>query len=92
MKEYKHLVKHVLAAGGLVSVFDGEEWASKKSANYKEIIAAIESVEEAELILRDAAGNKLGWALIIPCLADDETVADYSVNEFMDAWASSYNQ
>jgi hypothetical protein len=92
MKEYKHLVKHVLAAGGTVSVFDGEEWASKKSADYKQIIADIESVEESQLILRDAAGNKLGWALIIPCLADDETVADYSVNEFMDAWFNTYNQ
>ncbi len=93
MKAYKHLVKHALAAGHTVSVYDGEEWACKKSASHNQIIADIESVEEAQLIIRDAAGEKLGWALVVLGLADDELVADFSDNKFMgDWWDSFYRQ
>ena len=86
MKAYKSLVKYALANDTKVSVHDGEEWAVKKSTKYKEIIDAIESVESAEIVIRDSNDNKIAWALIIDGLADDETVADFTDNEFMNTW------
>lgn len=91
MKAYKHLVKFALAQGLTVSVWDGGEWGVKRSSKYKDIIDHIESVDTAELRLRDGETVK-GWALIIPDLEDDETVADYSDNEFFASWEAAYNQ
>ena len=91
MKAYKHLVKHSLARGFTVSVFDGEEWDVKRSSKYQEIINSIESVEEAQIRIRDTEGVNVGWALIIPGLEDDETVADYTCTDFMDTWDTHYN-
>ena len=91
MKAYKSLVKYALANNCVISVFDGEIWEVKKSTKYTEIIECIESVEEAQLRIRDENGKVLAWALIIPCLDDDETVADYSDNEFMNNWNVTQN-
>jgi hypothetical protein len=92
MKAYKHLVRHALAAGHTVSVFDGEVWEVKRSTKPKEIYDCIESVEEAQLRIRDAAGNHIGWALVSAYgLEDDETVMDFGVNEFMDNWENVYS-
>ena len=83
---YKTLVERALAAGLVISVFDGEEWAVNRSTNEKDIGDAIESVEEAQLTFRDAEGKHAGWALIIP-FDDypDETVVDHTDNELMNA-------
>jgi hypothetical protein len=87
MKAYKSLVKFALNNNAKVSVWDGEEWAVKKSSKYTDIINAIESVEVAEIRIRDTEENVIGWAQIIPFgMEDDETVADYSITEFMSTW------
>jgi hypothetical protein len=93
MKAYKHLIDFALDTKHSVSVWDGEAWAVKRSTDYNEIITAIESVEEAQIRIRDALDNVTmrGWAQIIPFgLEDDESVADHSVNEFFDDWAKAY--
>ena len=93
MKAYKHLVKHSLAQGHTISVWDGEEWQVKRSVAYKEIVDAIESVEEAEITIRDIEGNKEAWVLIGAFgLADDETVMDHSDNKFMQDWSAAYDK
>jgi hypothetical protein len=93
MKAYKHLVKHALAQGHTISVWDGEEWQVKRSTSYKEIVDAIESVEEAEMTIRDIEGNKEAWVLIGAFgLADDETVMDHSDNKFMQEWSLAYDK
>lgn len=104
MKAYKHLVKHALSLGHTVSVYDGEEWAVKVSTKYTDIINAIESVEQAELIIRDPkqvsyneenkkSTKKLAWVGVIPFGMDDsETVYDYSDNEYMAAWDKLYDE
>jgi hypothetical protein len=93
MKAYKHLVKHSLAQGHTISVWDGEEWQVKRSTSYKEIVDAIESVEEAEMTIRDIEGNKEAWVLIGAFgLADDETVMDHSDNKFMQEWSLAYDK
>lgn len=94
MKAYKHLVKHALALGHTCSVWDGEEWQVSHSRKYQNIIEAIESVEEANVVIRvPTYGNRVAWALVIPYgLEDDETVADYTDNEFMENWWSEYEK
>lgn len=93
MKAYKHLVKHALAQGHTISVWDGEEWQVKRSVAYKEIVDAIESVEEAEMTIRNIEGNKEAWVLIGAFgLADDETVMDHSDNKFMQEWSLAYDK
>ena len=92
MKAYKHLVKFALKAGHTVSVYDGEVWEVKRSTGYKTIIDCIESVEIATLRIRDAQGEKIGWASVIPFgLEDDETVCDHTITAFMEEWNQSYN-
>jgi hypothetical protein len=93
MKAYKHLVRFALAAGHNVSVFDGEEWATDKSTDYQEIIEAIESVEEAQLVINATADIRMAWARVSAFgLADDETVVDYTVNDFMNSWEAAYER
>ena len=94
MKAYKHLVKHALAQGHNCSVWDGEEWQVSHSSKYQNIIEAIESVEEANLVIRLAVGGeRIGWAQVIPYgLEDDETVVDYICSEFMENWSVEYEK
>jgi hypothetical protein len=80
---YRQLVKAGLAQGFTVSVWDGGDWQVKRSVKQKDIFAAITSVHEAELRFRDADGKVCGWALIIPGLAPEETVADCSDRPWM---------
>jgi len=97
MKAYQHLVRYALTTAHSIAVWDGEEWATDKwptdkSTDYKTIIDAIESVDEAEIVIRDrATGSRTAWARVSAFgLADDETVIDYTVNDFTTAWEVSY--
>jgi hypothetical protein len=89
-KSYKHLVHYALDRGHTVSVFDGEEWQVKRSDVARNIFDAIESVEGATIRIRNQDGAVTAWAYIIPGLANDETVADYSDNAFMQAWSDNF--
>ena len=80
----QQVIKYTIAQGHSISVHDGEEWAVRKSQNYQEIMEAVESVDIAEIRVRDKDGNVCGWAVIINGLAPDEEVADYS-GAYMDA-------
>ena len=92
MKAYKHLIKFALAQGHTVSVWDGEEWQVSRSTGYKSINDAVESVEEAQLRIRDKDGKEVGWALVSAFgLDDDETVMDYTITPMMTSWEEAYN-
>lgn len=92
MKAYKHLIRHAIAAGHTVSVWDGEEWQVKRSTAYKAIVEAVESVDEATLRILSRDGGIIGTALVSAYgLADDETVMNYGVNPFMEAWNDAYD-
>jgi hypothetical protein len=93
MKAYKHLIKYALQAGHTVSVWDGEEWQVKRSTGFKAIVEAVESVEEAALRIRDNQGAVIVNSVSVQPfgLEDDETVVDYTVTPFMDAWEEAYN-
>ena len=90
MKAYKHLIKHALGLGCTVSVFDGEEWQVKRSTSYKDIVEAVESVEEAGLRIRQK-DEIIGSATVSAFgLEDDETVVDYTISSFMEEWNEIY--
>lgn len=92
MKAYKHFVKHALAAGLDVTVWDGgDEPAESHCTKYQKIIDAIEAVEIAELVIYKD-GERRGWAQVMPFgLEDEETMADYTVNSFFDDWSQAYD-
>ena len=89
---YIDLIRYSLKAGMVISVFDGEEWSTIKSSKFKEIIDDIKGVEEAQIRIRDKDNTSIGWALISPYgNAPDESVIDYSDNDFMDGWWNQFN-
>ena len=90
MKAYKDLVKYALKNNDNVSVWDGEEWQVRRSASYQDIVDAIESVEMAELSIRDLDDNNKAWALIVHDTGEDEHVADHTDNVYMDEWSKQY--
>ena len=91
MKAYKHLVKFALKHGHTVSVYDGEVWEVRRSTAYKTIIDCIESVEEAQLRIRDSEDNVVAWVLVSAYgLEDEETVIDHTDNYFMEDWDNAY--
>jgi len=88
---YIHMIKHALSQGSTISVWDGEEWQVKRSKDRDAIIDAVKSVEEAKLRIRDQDGNIVAAALVSAYdLAPDETVMDYSVGDWTDAWEQAY--
>ena len=91
---YLHLIKYALDKKCLISVWDGEEWQVERSKSYKAIVDAVKSVEEAKLRIRN--GDTLHTEAIVLVsafgLEPDETVMDYSVNPFMDAWEAAYER
>jgi hypothetical protein len=82
MTKFK-MIEAVLADGYSVSVWDGEEWAVKKSQSYKAIMDAIESVDVAQIRIRDKEGIAVGWAMIINGLDGEEAIADFTDNAYM---------
>lgn len=84
MITYKSFIQLALKDGNTISVFDGEEWATKRSVSYADIISAIDSVELSEIRIRDKDDNYLGWAMIIPTEQGDEDISDYSANDYME--------
>ena len=88
MNAYKTLVHNAIKDGYTVSVWDGEAWPVKRSVKANDIYEAIESVDEAQLRIRDKDGEYIGWALIVNGLADDELVADFTDTPVMNALCS----
>jgi len=82
---YVLMVNELIAGGYTISVWDGDEWATRRSTNKVETLEAIEAVEEAELRVFEpdtctGRGKQVGWALVSPYgVAPDETVVDYTI-------------
>jgi endonuclease I len=91
MKAYKALVKYALANGCSIRVASEGEWIGKRSTKYTEIISDIESCDYSEIIIRKGV-EKVGWADIVLEYDQphDESVSDWSVNDFMSGWEKEY--
>ena len=88
----RNLVTWALAQGHVVSVWDGEEFSTKRSDEFKKIMADIQDLDEAELFIRNGQGLKLAWVRVSDAcdFAPDEKVLDYSDNAYMDEWHQHY--
>ena len=86
MNACKSLVRYALQHGVTVSVWDGEEWAVKRSLGFANIMAHINTVEMAELVFR-FNGELCGWALVCHNSdAPDETVIDHTTTGLPAVW------
>lgn len=73
----RELLRHCETAGHtMICSYDGEvDYEGTSAAEAEEALTAC---DEMSLTIRDRWGKRVGWALIIPGLAPDEVIADYS--------------
>lgn len=59
------LVKHGLASGYSISVWDSEEWAVTKSTSYSEIMEALFCTDMDNVVFYDKDGERVGNVLLV---------------------------
>lgn len=89
MKAHHHLLKTVLFDAATVSVHDGEQWNIVKSTNGREILDAIESVEECTLRIK-VPGIPGALTVYIVDTYYDDTVVDYTDHDYLNNWHKKY--
>ena len=96
--EALRLVKFLLAEGYRISVYDGEEFTVRRSYDLEEIIAALGTTGEDELLLRDFNKDEVGCLRLVWGNDPDgeELVADHSdnetINKLMDQFAEPWRK
>lgn len=83
----RELIRTGIANGFTCSVWDGEEWQVKRSRSLSACVAAVRSVDEAQLRFRDATGEIVGWALVSDAvdLEPDEKVLDCTCQPWIES-------
>lgn len=79
------LVDACLKRAYVISVSDGEDWPVKRSTDKAAIMAALFSTDEDVIVIRNAAGDKLGWFQLIYGNDGWDVVSDSSENEVCNA-------
>jgi hypothetical protein len=74
------LITDAVAAGYLISVYEGEDWAIKRSHDGDAVKAALASTDEDVLRFRQADGALVGWVRLI-WGNDCDLISDCSDNE-----------
>jgi hypothetical protein len=93
MKAFEYFIKAALEQGCTVSVVSDGIVDLSKSRQAAEIIEAVEAVDWATLIFYNQENKRLGWAQAGAYgLADDETIIDYGVNDFMESINQAYTE
>jgi len=86
---HRKLIRHLLAHPDVLSlsVDDGGDFpAVEETRNRSKIVEAVESVDDATIVVHMMHGGR-GWAQIIPYAVDaDETVVDFSAGGIIDEW------
>lgn len=86
----RKLVRTLLGKGLSISVYDSEEWTVKQSTNEAEILNALATTDEDQLLVRDAEGDKVGWFYLVwgndP--SGEELIADHTDNDLCN-WAAN---
>jgi len=76
------IVEDALARGFTVSVYDGEGFALKRSADKAAILAALCSTDEDKLVFRQPGEpNAFGWAYLVYGNEPGVVVSDYTTDE-----------
>jgi len=82
------LLQAVLTDGNTVSVFDGEEWAVKRSTSIRAIKNELAAAEEDYIHVRNSDGEKLGWFWLIYNNGSEGEpmvcITDYVANDYCD--------
>ena len=73
------LVQDLLDQGFTLSVYDGEEYTVKKSRDYTEIVAALRSTDNDELVVRKD-NERIGAISLIYGECGYDVISDYSVS------------
>ena len=91
-KAHLHLIQYALSLDCTISVFDGFVWQEKRSTSFKAIKDALESVDQASMVIQDDAGQLVASAVVVDDLSfePDETVVNHSDTEFMQQWEILY--
>jgi hypothetical protein len=76
------LVKACFANGGMVSIHNGEEWAIRKSRNYRSVMDALWQCDEEHVVAHRADGTRAGSFYLVYGNDGYDLVADYTANEF----------
>jgi hypothetical protein len=74
------IVDRALAKGYSISVYDGEEYALKRSTSRREIMDSLQSTDSDLLTVRNATGDKIGMIFFVWGNSPDEIVCDCSDN------------
>lgn len=91
MKAYEHLIRHAARLGYTFVVDYGDDYDSFGD-DVEGVIEAIKGVDEADVAFFNK-GEYIGTAVVSDCdLADDETVIDYTVFPWLDAWWNAYEE
>ncbi|MCG7629041.1 hypothetical protein MHM88_14615 [Epibacterium sp. MM17-32] len=78
------LITACLKRGFMISVFDGEEWAVKKSTKRAEIQKEVAATDETTFRVRDAEGEYVGFFWLIHGNRA-HVVSDHTANEICEA-------
>jgi hypothetical protein len=73
-------VKGLLAAGYLITVYDGEEDTLVRSSDAKAILKATRTTDEDYLLASTASRNDAGWVRFIYGNEGPDVINDYTVN------------
>lgn len=79
------LVTACIQRGYTVSVNDGGDWVVKRSTDKAEIMAALFSTDEDQIVIRDKDGNRAGWFWLVYGNDGWDVVSDFSDNAVCNA-------
>ena len=80
----KRVVRSAIALGYTVSLWDGGEWAVKRSSKLPEVTRAMFTVDEESLEFRNAEGGLIGTAWFVYGNDGWDALADYTATETME--------
>ena len=77
----RKVVKALLGAGYVVSINDGEETTVERSADKKELFAALWTTDEDYILAHDKeTGKQVGWVYLVYGNGAEDLINDYTTN------------
>lgn len=92
-KAHLNLVRYALNKGYNITVHYGNGEGKEDceySTDYNNIKECVEACDESYINIYNPEKQRVGWAWVVFGNDDNELVADYGVNEFMETWATQF--